>query len=251
MRVAIKRALGPAKRVLANVLGPVQWGRSSYSQEGEDLALDKLFGGQRTGWYVDVGCHHPFRFSNTYFFYRLGWSGVCIDPLPGTKRLFNRWRKRDVVVEAGVSRQTGQLTYHMFDEPALNTFDEALARERLATTPFKKVGTLAVPTNTLAHFLGQHCPAGRAIDFLSIDVEGLDLDVLESNDWDRFRPHAVVVECLNSELTQLSEEPTAKFLSERGYAPYAKTGNSVLFTKREASARPLFQNGLLPVSDAQ
>jgi FkbM family methyltransferase len=231
VKAAVKRVLRPVKRALLSLLGPFQWARSSYSQEGEDIALDRLLAGQREGLYVDVGCHHPFRFSNTYLFYRRGWSGICIDPLPGTKRLFSRWRKRDVVVEAGVSRQPAELTYHMFDEPAVNTFDEALARERLATTPYKKIGTVAVPTHTLAHFLERHCPPGRVIDFMSIDVEGLDLDVLESNDWDRFRPRVVVVECLKTELAKLSEEPTALFLAECGYVPYAKTGNSVLFVE--------------------
>ena len=231
MKEAVKRVLRPVKRAVMSLLGPYQWGRSSYSQEGEDIALDRLLEGQRQGLYVDVGCHHPFRFSNTYMFYRRGWSGICIDPLPGTRRLFNRWRKRDIVLEAGVSRQPAQLTYHMFDEPAVNTFDAALASERLATTPYKKIGTVTVPTNTLAHFLETHCPPGRTIDFLSIDVEGLDLEVLESNDWNRFRPRVVVVECLKTELSKLADEPAARFLSERGYAPYAKTGNSVLFVQ--------------------
>jgi FkbM family methyltransferase len=229
--IRTRARLGAIKRALASQLGPLQWSRSSFSQEGEDLALDKLLSGQRTGLYVDVGCHHPFRFSNTYFFYRMGWSGVCIDPLPGTKRLFRRWRRRDVVVEAGVARGPGQLTYHMFDEPAVNTFDEALARERLATTPYKMVSTIHVPTNTLTYFLEQHCAPGRPIDFMSVDVEGFDLEVLESNDWDRFRPRILVVECLKSELAKLSNEPTTQFLAQRGYAPYAKTGNSVLFVE--------------------
>jgi FkbM family methyltransferase len=211
-------------------LGPYGWARRSFAQEGEDIVLDRLFEGRRSGFYVEVGCHHPFRFSNSYYFYSRGWRGVCIDALPGTQRLFRRWRKRDIVVESGIASRRGELTYYMFDEPALNTFDAALVQERLERTRYKLIRSVQVPTDTLAAILAAHCPVGQQIDFLSVDVEGLDLEVLESNDWDRYRPLTVVAECLQSTLAHISDDPVACYLTERGYAPYAKTGNSVIFT---------------------
>lgn len=214
------------------LLGPYGWARASFAQEGEDIALDRLFEGRCNGFYVDVGCHHPFRFSNSYFFYRRGWRGICIDALPGTQRLFERWRRRDIVVESGIAAQHGELTYHMFDEPALNTFDAALAQERLERTPYKLIRSVQVPTDTLAAILAAHCPAGTQIDFLSVDVEGLDLQVLESNDWDRYRPLTVIAECLESALASIGQDPVARYLTERGYTMYAKTGNSVIFTTK-------------------
>ena len=77
--------------------------RKSFSQEAEDLVAGKLLGNIKNSIYVDVGCHDPRRFSNTHFFYLLGWSGLCIDPLPGTKNKFNTIRRRDIVLEVGVS----------------------------------------------------------------------------------------------------------------------------------------------------
>jgi FkbM family methyltransferase len=217
-----------------SVLGPYAWARRSFAQEGEDIALDRLFEGRRNGFYVDVGCHHPFRFSNSYYFYRRGWRGICVDALPGTRRLFRRWRKRDIVVESGVASSRGELTYYMFDEPALNTFDGALARERLEHTHYKLIRSVQVPTDTLAAILAAHCPVGQQIDFMSVDVEGLDLQVLESNDWSRYRPLTVVAECLGSALAQIGADPVVRYLTDRGYLLYAKTGNSVVLTSKAA-----------------
>ena len=84
------------------------------SQNGEDVMIRGLFAGQRYGFFVDVGAHHPFRFSNTYLLYRAGWSGLNIDALPGTKRLFDRYRPRDITIEAGVATAEGVLEYWSF-----------------------------------------------------------------------------------------------------------------------------------------
>ena len=60
--------------------------QKSYAQEGEDLILYRMIYGKiDKGFYVDVGAHHPKRFSNTYFFYRKGWRGINVEPMPGSK----------------------------------------------------------------------------------------------------------------------------------------------------------------------
>lgn len=73
-------------RTQLSLMSPIE----AYSQEGEDLVLNRIFGEQATGYYVDVGAHHPFRFSNTAIFYKKGWCGINIDPLPGSKFCFPR-----------------------------------------------------------------------------------------------------------------------------------------------------------------
>ncbi|MFT7246563.1 MAG: hypothetical protein ACI82A_003940, partial [Candidatus Azotimanducaceae bacterium] len=73
-----------------------QWTNRSWSQEGEDQILRRIFEQQSTGFYVDVGAHHPKRFSNTFLFYKLGWQGINIDAMPGSMALFNRERSRDL-----------------------------------------------------------------------------------------------------------------------------------------------------------
>lgn len=79
----------------------------SYAQQGEDLILREILNYASTGFYVDVGAHHPFRFSNTYLFYKQGWRGINIDAMPGSMTLFHRFRPRDINIECGVANNGG------------------------------------------------------------------------------------------------------------------------------------------------
>lgn len=220
------------KTWLIEVLGPLLHGRFSYAQEGEDLVLDRFIGGKRGGFYVEVGCHDPFRFSNTYLFYRRGWGGVCIDPLPGTAKRFGRWRPRDQVLEVGVSQAPGVMLYYMFNEPALNTFDEATAERRDGLRGYRLEKKISVPVNSLEAILdGMVLP--DQIDFLSVDVEGFDLDVLKSNNWAKYRPKMIVAEALAADLIGLESDAIVQYLMEQGYRPIVKTGCSVIFTSEQ------------------
>lgn len=86
----------------------------TFSQNGEDIMLANMFSRSRKGFFIDVGAHHPFRFSNTYLLYRQGWAGINIDALPGAKKLFEHYRPRDITIEMGVSDVPGSLTYWSF-----------------------------------------------------------------------------------------------------------------------------------------
>jgi hypothetical protein len=111
-------------------------GHHSYSQEGEDRVLSsllfKLHGGKHIndGFYVDVGAHHPFLFSNTCLFYKQGWHGINIDAMPGSMAAFQKHRPRDINLESGVGQKAEKLKFFVFNELALNTFDESLAKAR-------------------------------------------------------------------------------------------------------------------------
>lgn len=231
MRTQIRRKMRQAYELLS----PRAFSRQSFAQEGEDLVLLRLFAGRRGGFYVDVGSHHPHRFSNTYLLYRMGWHGLCVDPLPGTAAAFRRARPRDIAVEMGVSATPGALMYHMFNEPALNGFDARLSQSRDDMADYRIIDTRSIDTDTLANIMDRYVPADRiaGIDLLSVDVEGLDLAVLQSNDWSRFRPETIVAECLGTDIASLSVDPVAALLGDVGYVPYAKTGQSVIFTRRD------------------
>ena len=219
------------RNFLNRYLGRYRFQRISYAQEAEDLVVERILDGKKDGFYVEVGCHHPFRFSNTFLFYRKGWRGVCIDPLPGTKLLFNRHRPRDICVETGVDITSGSLNYYMFNEPALNTFDETLARQRDNFKGYQIIKKIVVPVESLANILTtiNEMPS---IDILSVDVEGLDLQVLQSNDWVKFSPRIVIAECLSANLSLIQEDPVVHYLAELNYDVYAKTGNSIIFVKK-------------------
>ncbi len=193
------------------------------------MVLQRHFGTQRSGFYVEVGSHDPHRFSNTYLFYRRGWRGICIDALPGSAKAFRLFRPRDTAVEIGVARLPGLLSYYMFNEPALNTFDPALVESRTCLPQYRLAEVRQIATKPLAQILDEHMPGPIEIDFMSVDAEGLDLEVLQSNDWKRFRPKVVVAECLSFDLPSVAAEPLPRFLMQIDYRFYAKTGNSVIF----------------------
>lgn len=204
-------------------------GNVSFSQEGEDLVVRRLLQHQGPGFYVDVGAHHPSRFSNTRRFYDQGWRGINVDPNPESIRLFRKMRPHDISVQAGVAEKEGVLTLYLFDDPALNTFDEKLKDERVERWKCQLSGSLPVRVVTLSDLLGEFLPAGQVIDFLTIDAEGLDLQVLKSNDWSRYRPRWVLVESLNLSLSGLEKDEQCRFMASVGYAPCAKTLNTVFY----------------------
>lgn len=205
---------------------------TSYSQEGEDLILSRLFEGKSTGFYVDVGAHHPRRFSNTYLFYKRGWRGINIEPNPDVSALFKRYRKRDINVTLGIANTTDELVYFMFNDPALNTFDQALSEGR-QSDQYYVVSRQTIPVRPLAVVLQKYLPAGAQIDFMSIDVEGYDLEVLESNDWSRFRPNCILVEDENFSIANIYEEPVNQLMTRQRYSLFAKSFNTLFYTNND------------------
>lgn len=200
----------------------------SYSQEGEDMILRRIFEGKKRGFYVDVGAHHPKRFSNTYSFYKSGWSGINIDAMPGSMKLFNCLRPRDINLEVAVAKKKQTLKFFMFNEPALNSFDQKLSQQT-NSGPYHIVQEQLLQTCTLSAILSEHLPHEEKIDFLSVDVEGCDLDVLQSNDWERFRPRHVLVECLDTNLESIQKNDVYQFMKEKHYDIFAKTVNTLFF----------------------
>jgi FkbM family methyltransferase len=202
---------------------------TSYSQEGEDLVLRRFLEERRSGFYVDVGAHHPTKFSNTHFFYELGWRGINIEPAPDAVAQFDKVRPRDINIGLGVAEAAGELTYYVFDEPALNTFDKTLKEEREARTSYRVIRTTKIRVDRLDRILQQRLPAGQAIDFMSIDVEGLDLQVLRSNDWNAHRPQFVLAEALDFNLEQAAKHPLWMYMHSVRYELVAKTLNTLFY----------------------
>jgi FkbM family methyltransferase len=203
----------------------------SYSQEGEDLVINRFLGQKKKGFYIDIGAHHPKRFSNTYMFYRLGWRGINIDAMPGSMQLFEEQRPKDINLELGVSKQQGELLYYMFNEPALNTFSESEAIKKDGLRNYKIIEKRPVTTYPLVEILDKHISREQVIDFMSIDVEGLELDVVVSNDWEKYRPQFILVEDLKkyalSDLPHKSE--LYKEFMTNDYEFVAKTFNTLFF----------------------
>lgn len=206
----------------------------SFSQEGEDMILARYFERRSSGFYVDVGAHDPRRFSNTLLLYRLGWRGINIDATPGSMRRFRSARPRDINLEVAVGPTTGRATLTVFDEPALNTLDDATAQVHVSAGYTVRDRRL-IEVRTLASILHEHVPQGQGIELFSVDVEGLDLEVLKSNDWSRFQPEVIAVESLRTAADR--DKDTDVYLEAKGYRCFARTMNTCLYESRPRPGR--------------
>ena len=221
---------GEASQTILDRLVGISGGALHYSQEGEDIILESLFPDNREGFFVDVGAHHATRFSNTYALYRRGWRGINIDASPGSMESFGRLRPRDINIECAVSDSEGSTDFHVFSEPALNTFDAGLARSYVASGAILE-RVLQISSRPLSSVLGRHLPEGQSIDLLNLDVEGVELSVLKSNDWSRHRPDVIVMEVLDITFPDLASHPAVAFVLGKGYTPLSRLTRSMVFRR--------------------
>lgn len=205
-----------------------------YAQEGEDIILARIFDNKKNGFFVDIGAHHPARFSNTYYFYKnLNWRGLNIEPNPEVLTLFQLKRGRDINLNFGVASKAEILEFYQFDEPALNTFSKSMLDERLSSTPYKHLGTKRIQVLPLSEILDRHLPPNTHIDFMTIDVEGLDLEVLHSNDWGKYRPSWVLAEQLGVDNIENLDFEIHNFMKSKNYQLFAKTYNTLFYKNRD------------------
>jgi FkbM family methyltransferase len=209
----------------------LEFGQISYSQEGEDMLVAEILGHQATGFYVDIGAHHPKRYSNTYHFYLKGWLGINADAAPGSMKEFATLRPRDINLEIGIAAEAGTLEFYMFSEPGLNTLDYKRMLEISQIPAYHLVAQVQVQTVPLAKLLDQHLPAGTKIDFLNIDVEGLDYSVLMSNNWDKYKPRLILVEHYVTDLEAALKSQIYQLLIQQGYVLRAKTYRNLIFER--------------------
>ena len=154
--------------------------------------MSRLFP-SRSGTYVDVGAYDPTEFSNTRHFYDLGWTGLNIEPAPERFRRFEALRRRDVNVNVGIAATSGMRQFYELDPPTLSTFDADEA-SRCASFPGHRIAaTHQIEVRPLREVLAERLPGAR-IDFMTIDTEGYEGEVLRSNDWERFRPLVLLIE---------------------------------------------------------
>jgi FkbM family methyltransferase len=186
----------------------------SYAQNLEDYHLSLGFAEQATGTYIDVGAGHPIADNVSFWFYERGWQGVVVEPQPELAALYQRLRPRDLVVRGLVGRHCGEIDFHVVERlHGLSTTVEDLAQKAKAYGVGYR--TVRVPVTTLAELCESHDLA--SVDFLKIDVEGAEGDVVFGGDWKRFRPKVIVAEAVTPMASVPSWQDWEPFLMAQGY----------------------------------
>jgi len=204
-------------------------------QEGENIILERIFARKTKGLYIDIGAHHPVRFSNTLNLYQKGWSGINVEPNDETIKAFRSMRPRDVNLKIAISSQKNLCNYYKFKEPALNTTDLEIVKLR-EKQGYKCIKKITIPTKTLNEILSTYCKR-KSIDLLKIDVEGKELDVLKSNNWKRFVPKVIICELINVDLEKLNKNEVYKFLKSKNYLLYCKLLQNGIFFHNKFSKK--------------
>jgi len=210
------------------------FGKRSYAQSGEDIIADSELGKKKKGRYIDVGAFHPKLFSNTYLFYKRGWSGVVIEPMPKAREAFLKVRPRDKFVGMGVGAKKDVLEYFEFDDGAANTFSTKQAEKNIKEAGRKLVRKINVAVMPLADILASCLMEDKTIDLMSVDVEGMDLEVLQSNDWKKYRPVLIICEDLEFDFERPQKSGVVKYLMGLGYRLVAKTPYSLILKDRNS-----------------
>jgi FkbM family methyltransferase len=201
----------------------------SYAQNAEDIRLWRVFADLDEGFYVDVGAGDPVVDSVTKLFYDAGWCGINVEPGP-KYALLKASRPRDISIDAAISATRGERTFWITSpDPGLSSFErtpDALLPDGFTQAP------RPVKTSRLDDVLLEHAN-GRQIDFLKIDVEGAEREVLESFELSSVRPTVLVVEVLAPLSNTLAADDWEQVVLDAGYLRAAFDGVNRFYVPEE------------------
>jgi FkbM family methyltransferase len=212
----------------------IRLARFSFSQFGEDLVLEEPTNqlGVERGFYVDVGAFDPVIGSNTLLLFKRGWSGINIDVEEEKITRFRRLRPRDWNVVCGVSKEASRRTFARYGGGGSMT-RMVNSEDTRSVLSNQAVDTFGMETKTLQSILDDSPFRAKPIDFLNIDCEGSDLEVLESLDFPTYQPRLVAVEAIDP----TSNTKIRKFMNSQGYAMTHRLGFTSIFVPRTEVAR--------------
>jgi FkbM family methyltransferase len=197
----------------------------SYAQHGEDLILWRFFGGRREGMFVDVGAHDGITFSNTYLLEQQGWRGVCIEPNPDVYPTCWVNRRKSVCIMSAVGEREGIATLHRDVSGLFASLVSAL--------PVLEVDRISVRTHTLDGLLDGLEWVVPKIDFISIDVEGMELAVLRGFDVARWQPRVLIIEANTDD----ARAELVHYMGTLGYAFARAYNQNCIFVKPDDLVR--------------
>ena len=201
-----------------------------FSQEGEDLIIDRILKFKNIKYkdifFLDIGSGHPIKYSNTFYFYIRGSKGISIDASNRNIKLHKVFRPKDISLNLLLGKKSEIVEYQVFNQPELNTVSkkrlEELKKYNISPLFFEKVdqldSSLFFKENITEHISN--------INFFTIDIEGAELDVLNSIDWKIFKPEIICVEIITLNFDDIFEHEVYKILKLNGYSIYSKLVNS-------------------------
>lgn len=199
-----------------------------YSQFAEDISIIRHFPKDFKGFFVDVGCFHPVKYNNTFKLYKKGWRGINVDIDAIKIEGFNIMRPSDINITKAVSDAPGTLTYWSNGFYSLTgTLDAAFAEGKPGYVE------KTVDTDTLTNIIDQTRHKDQRIDFLTVDAEGHDYEILSSLDFDRYSPRLIAVETHKERLEAVEKEQLFEFLRDKGYSMVNWVGLTLLFKHKD------------------
>lgn len=211
----------------------------SYAQCGEDLIVDFLLTwvlGIKKPSYMDIGAHHPWVLNNTYLFYKRGLTGVNIEPDPILFATLSKRRPKDININKGVgfNKESKMADFYIMSSRTLNTFSKEEAERMSNRGSIKIDGIKQIELININDVLSKYY-SNRGLDFLSIDVEGLDLQILKSIDFQNYKPKVICVETIvfSEERVIMKQHETIDFVLSNGYFCYADTSINSIFVRKE------------------
>jgi FkbM family methyltransferase len=210
-------------------------GKLSYSQCGEDMIISYIFQlrGISMPSYLDVGCNDPYYLNNTAFFYQKGCRGVNVDANPLLIEHFNKLRPNDVNLSVGVSTTEDTMNFYIMTDETLSTFSKKEC-DFLVSTGKTLKKTEKVFVTTIDNILNKYCN-GTFPDFLSLDVEGLDFEILKSINFEKSFPKVICVEAAEYSPIGAGKKKTEliDYIIEKGYYEYSSTNLNSILVKNE------------------
>ena len=203
------------------------------SQFGEEKIILDFFGENYKGKYIDLGCYHPTKHNNTYELYKKGWKGINIDLNPLTIELFNYFRSKDININSAISGSEEKKEMYFIDE--LNT-QNTLEKNHLEflkkhhSVKDNEVNIIPIKTIKLDKILEQY--NFKNIDFMNIDIEGHEINVLKSLDFNKYLIKTICIEMIDhNSLSKEQNEKIKILLNQKGYLFLKKIGFNYFFKK--------------------
>jgi len=209
----------------------------SFSQAGEDRIISFIFDALaiEKPTYLDIGAHDPIFISNTYYFYRHGSRGVCVEPDPLLAKEFRRHRPNDVCLQVGVGVDAESAAdFFLMSSKSLNTFSRETAEQLERQGAYRIEAVVKIPLVGVNEIISHNFQG--APDVISIDTEGLDLPILRTLDFSANRPKVICVETLSPLENGDFEKnlPLMAFIEQQGYFSFGDTFVNTIYVDRES-----------------